>query len=205
MLSSEGVYGHPVFFSFRDLLQILAVVLRKLLLFRKFEMFGKFQRFVWDVWNLWEIWDVWEVYEVSNVWKVCLGFLGSLFGMFGKFRKFVWDALGGVNVAAGAAGGLSNSSLQPLKTPAAPHFILIAPHSLPSKFHFPQLIRCSSQFGCTRSLPPLRVQQRPGVDARECSSKAQPPSSIPGSLRALQQLLQQQPGACGEEAAVFGA
>lgn len=109
---------------------------------------------------------------VWDVWKVCLGFLGSLFGFFVKFRKFVWYALGCVN---GAAGGLSNSSLQPMKTPTPPHFILIAPHSLPSKFHFPQLIRCSSQFGCSRSLPPLRVQQRPGVDARECSSKAQPP------------------------------
>lgn len=152
-------------------------------MFGKFGMFRMFGKFVWKVLFGKFVWDVWEV-------------------LFGKFRKFVWDALGGVN---GAAGVLSNSSLQPLKTPTPPHFILIAPHSLPSKFHFPQLIRCSSQFGCTRSLPPLRVQQRPGVDARECSSKAQPPSSIPGSLRALQQLLQQQPGACGEEAAVFGA
>lgn len=58
VLSSEGVYGHPVFFSFRDLLQILAVVLRKLLPFRKcrkFEMFGRFMRFVWDGCNIWEV------------------------------------------------------------------------------------------------------------------------------------------------------
>lgn len=71
------------------------------------------------------IWQVCLGCLESFVWKVCLGFLGSLFG---KFRTFVWDAMGGVN---GAAGGLSNSSLQPLKTPTPPYFILIAPHSPP--------------------------------------------------------------------------
>lgn len=66
-------------------------------------LLGIFRKFVWDVWEV----------------------------LFGKFRKFVWDALGGVNGAAGAAGGLSNSSLQPLKTPTPPHPTPLHPHCAP--------------------------------------------------------------------------
>lgn len=51
--------------------------------------------------------------------------------LFGIFRKFVWDALGGVNGAAGAAGVLSNSSLQPLKTPTPPCPTPLHPHCAP--------------------------------------------------------------------------